>query len=420
MQYIVFQAHMNNRNKSMASPVLGGAAILVALYTVLFGGVQNFTTEDAEHLLEDLSSHLSEESSYRGKETKLQYNNLEIKGFAYEKFAHVSKLSLDFIYQQWQGGTRLGISTENAELIPDPSNGSRTFLRLGDGVNLISSSELLAIIKPAKPLLYSFNKHPKEEGAVKHRLQVPGNIGVTMLNPKREVTLQLSKPAHADITFFEDRHRLRTQIVSGPLVALMDSGYWRIDDADIRYDSVQRSADVAESKGTLTLENIGFNRKEVNPDPYNLTAAWTLREQKNIGGATDSSQLDIEHCLLTDDNVKIAVNGVVNFDIDDKAYGELTVEISNPSLFLKSAWISPNKRELATSLLHEVLGDDADIEKQIIITLSRPKDGQWRIGKMPLDALLDKGFLSLFPFLDTQETHDKNNDQKTTGKASAS
>ena len=135
---------MKHTQAPMASKILGGASIAVALYAVLAGGMPNFSNTTAERMLSELATHLSTEANHRGKEAKLQYSNVEIHGIAYDKWAHITHPSLDIIHQQWQGGKRFGISTEGAELFPDQTSQQRLNIRLPQVVNLIVSSELLA------------------------------------------------------------------------------------------------------------------------------------------------------------------------------------------------------------------------------------------------------------------------------------
>lgn len=400
------------RKPSAISPVLGSVAIVVALYTVLFGGMRNFTGEDAERMLADLSTHLSTESARRSKETKLQYSAVEMEGIAYDKVAHVSNLSLDFIYQQWQGGRRFGISTERADIVPDQADPKRMIMRFSDMLNIISSSQLLAMVRPAKPIIYTTNLKPKNADAVVHKIVVPGNISITTLAPKHEFHLKLKQPVQAEVSFFKAQHKLNAQILAGAVQAYMPSGSWQLGDADIRYDSIQRSTETVESKGTLTLNNIAFTIGNIVSSPYTMTAAWMLKEQRNISGANDASELVIEHGLLTNGDMKLAINGTVNVDIDDTAYGELVLEITNPEVFLESSLIWPEKRALARQLLAEIMGD-SDEHKQAIINISRGKNGSWQIGKMTLDALIEKGLMNIFIF-GKHEGYEENSSSENT------
>lgn len=384
---------------SMIRPMLGSAAMIAALYTILFSGIRNFNSEDAERMLAELSQHFTKESTRRGKEAKLQYSAVETQGFAYDKTASISNLSLDFIYQQWQGGRRFGISTDEMDLLPDQANPARLVMRFANALNLISSSELLARIQPAKPVLYAVNLKPSKDEAIIHRIVVPGNINITTLEPRREFYLKLKDPLQAEIAFYELQQHLRAQVKSGAMQTLLPTGSWRVGGVDLRYESLQRSAEAVKSKGTIAINDLAFTFGNIVSPPYNATAAWAMKEQRNISGATDSAQIVIEHGLLASGDMKISANGTLYLDIDDSMYGELVFEITNPAAFLQSSWILPAKRAAARDMLVAITGDD-DMEShtQLIISLERDKNGRWQVGKQPLDALLEKGLMDMFIF----------------------
>lgn len=393
--------------------LLGGAAILGALYVILFSGTPNFSSEDAEHILADLASHYSEEATRRGSEAKLQYSNVEIHGLAYDKWAHVNNLAVDFIYQQWQEHTRFSFSTQSAELFPDHANPARISLRFSDAVNVISGSDLLAMVQPLQPIIYSFNRKPADmEGAIRHRVTMPGNLDVTLLNPKRTIHVELATPAQMEADFFETQHRLHARALSGTMQIRTEDSTWRVENADIRYDSLQKGPAITESKGTATLDKILYSRADARTSPFVATGAWSLREQRNISGSVESMILAIDHGLLTNGDSKLSINGDVNFDIDDTAYGELVVEISNPQQFVESGWIAKGKEQEALALLDEIVGEKIGGHKQAIINISRIKNGTWKIGKLMLNDDLRHRINTLFIF-NTQETHDQNNGEKT-------
>ncbi len=400
---------MKRHQSPLASRLFGGSAILLALYTVLFGGAPSLSSSSAERILSELDTHFSSEASRRGKEARLQYSTVDIHGFAYDKWARVMNPSFDFIYQQWQGGKRVGLSTETLDLLPDRTNGTRLHMRLGDVVNIILSSELLATLEPLKPIHYVVNYKAANNGeGSKHRLIIPGDVRINTLDPKRSMTVALTTPVIADITFSEPQHKTSIKATSSGVSIQGDRGRWNIISSDIRFDASQRASDVIESKGTITLDNLGYHNATGNAPAYSLTAAWMMKEQRNISGATDASVLTIEHSLLTDGNVKIAANGAVHFDLDDAPYGEIVVEIANPSEFLKSGWIVKDRQAEAAALLNDMMGTDMATHKQAIITIERAKNGGWMIGKLPLATLLEKDFMGLFIFneraINEQET----------------
>ncbi len=411
---------MTHTKTPLFQRVLGSTAIIGALYMILFSGIPNLSNDDAERMLSELASHFSTEASYRGGEAKLQYSNVEVHGFAYDKWARTSNLAFDFMYPQWQGHNRLGLSTQNADLIPDHTTPQRMTLRFTDAINLISGSELLAIMHPVKPILYAINQKPAAtDGAISHRLIIPANIDISMLQPKRELKIELPEPIRLDVNFFKTQHRLHAHLVSGIAAILSPSGRWSMENADIRYDTLQKSPDTVESKGTLTLDRLAFARDGISTSPFAATAAWGLKEQRNISGSVDTMSLEIDHGLLTNGDVKVSATGNVNFDIDDAPYGEIVVEISNPADFAKSGWIAKDKQEEALALLDEILGEKIGSHKQAIINIARAKNGEWKIGKLPLNEELTKKILNILIF-NTQEPNDQNTPEKTSETSSQS
>jgi len=405
---------MRRSYSSQVSPLLGGVAIMVALYTILFGGIRNFDTADAERILSEISTHLATESAARGKEARLQYSNVDIRGYAYEKWARISKLSLDFIYQQWQGGTRFGVSTEGADIIPDYAQQKRIIMRFGDTLNIISSSELLAMVRPEKPLVYSLS-HTSSDApdSIQHRLVIPGNLFITTLHPKQDLKLEFKSPARIDLSFIQPQRQLQADALFGPMRMDMNGAAWSLNSIDVHYNSTQKSNSAIENKGTLTLDRLAFVQGNNAPPPFTMTAAWSLKEQRNISGATDTAQLVIDHALLTDGDTKIAANGTIHFDIDDTPYGEVTIEVNNVLPLLKNGWILPSKEEAALALLSDITGEDAATHAQLIFTVAREKNGAWKVGKMPLETLLEKDFMSIFTFWETLADHEKNNSEET-------
>lgn len=402
------------RKPSSVSPWLGGAAIAVALYTVLFGGMRSFSEEDAERMLSGFSSHLSQETGTRGRESKLQYSGIEINGFAYDRWAMISNISLDFIMPGWQGKSRLSLSTERADLVPDHTTATRLSLNLPERINVITGSELVAILQPVAPINYSVNL--KSKGNIRHHLTIPGNVGITTLEPKRETLLRLATPLIADVTLYDDEHRVNTQITSGPVQIVAEgNGIWRTGGASLRYDSVQKGPTSTESRGTLTLDDLQYSHGNSGSIPVTLTAGWSLKQQRNISGATDESELIIERSLFTTGEAKVSATGHINFDLDDSPYGEILLEIYNPMQLVKSGWIRLEKEPLALSLLSEIAGDDVTSYTHISITIERLKNGQWRVGKMPLAALFEKGFTDLFTFTKPEKEHEQDDNKKTNG-----
>lgn len=411
----------NNRNRrsmeqkpSTISPWLGGAAILVALYTVLFSGMRSFSQEDAERMLSRFSTHLSETAGMHGRESKLQYSAIEIEGFAYDRWAQISQISLDFLMPGWQGKSRLSLSTERADLVPDHASPSRLMLRLPEHINVISGSDLLAILQPVVPISYSVNL--RQKGDIRHHLTIPGNVGVTMLEPRREMLLRLSAPLVADVTLYDAQDHVATQLTSGAVQALFDDGAWRTGGASLRYDSVQKGPSVSQSSGTLTIDDVQYTHGNNSSIPLTITAAWSLKQQRSISGDTDDSELTIDRSLVTTGDAKISATGSVHFDLDDSPYGEISLEIYNPVSLIKSGWIRPGMEPEALSLLSEIAGDDVTSYTHTTITIERPKNGAWRVGKMPLDALLAKGFAALFTFnAQEEQKNEQDNGKKTNG-----
>ena len=393
---------MKSRKNLLSQRLLGSTVIVGALYIILFSGTPNFSNDDAEYLLSNFSTHLSEESGARGSEAKLQYSHIEVQGFAYDKWARISNFALDFMTPQWQGQSRLGLSTKNADLVPDHTSAKRATMRFPEAINLISGSQLLAILQPDKPIIYGINQQPTGDGEITHRIVIPTNLNISMLEPKRNLRIELTDPIQVDASFFKTQHRLRGHVVSGVARILSQGDQWGIENVDIRYDSLQKSTNIIESKGTLTLDRLTFARAGISTTPLAATAAWLMKEQRNINDSVESIKLEIEHGLITNGDSKISVTGDINFDIDDAAYGELVVEISNPTEFVKSGWIAKNKQEEALSLLDEILGEKIGSHKQAIINIVRTKNGEWKVGKVLLDEDLGKKIVNIFIF-NTQE-----------------
>lgn len=393
-----------SRQSPLIGKVLGGSAVAVALYTVLFSGVPNFSVPIAERTIADISSHLAQEAAHRGKEARLQYSHVEIQGFAYEKWARVFEPSLDFIYQQWQGGTRFGVSTEAVDIVPDYTSASRLQLRMPYRINVISSSQLLAMLQPATPMVYTINRDLADvPDAVRHRLIIPGNVGITMLYPKREWLLEVPHPIRSEVIFLEQQRTMRAQASSGALKLSNRENEWSLRNADLRYESAQRSADAIDIKSTITLDNLTYAHDGISTAPYTLTAGWSMKQQRTITGGSDASELTLEHMLFTDGTIKVSANGTLNFDIDDPMYGEMAVEISDPQAFLESGWFAPSQREAAMQLLSDIMGGQLEPRKQAIVTISREKNGSWMVGKLPLKVVLARDFWNLFIWNRTEQ-----------------
>ena len=386
---------MNLKSKQ----IIGGTAIFIALYTILFSGTPRFSSVDAERMLSDMSAYFSKEASSRNQEAKLQYSEVEIHGFAYEKWARVSNLSLDWMLQQWQGSSRFAISTSAADLIPDPINERRITLKLGDVINLIAGSELLARVEPSQPLIYSMVRTATTPpGTTTHRLTLPADMRITTPEPKRNILLALDAPVLADITLSDTQKQLRAVLTTGGLRATMGEDSWSARSAELHYDALQSTSEATGSKGTLTLDQLRFTRKEAATTPATLTAAWTMKEQHTISGATEAISLSLDQCLLADGTLKIVANGMVNFDIDDAAYGDVILEINDASAFIKSSLIKEDKKAAALAMLSGIMGQDMTGHKQAIINITRMKNGVWMVGKVPLAELLEEGFSDIFIF----------------------
>jgi hypothetical protein len=379
--------------------ILGGTLIFIALYSILFSGTPRFSAQGAEHMLADVSAYFSKEATKRNQEAKLQYSEVEIHGFAYEKWARISNLSLDWMLQQWHGPARFGISTASANLTPDPVSKNRMTFTLGDAINFIAGSELIARVEPSSPLLYAITRPRNPSDAhVVHHLNLPSHIRITTPEPKREMLLSLAPKSFAEATLFDAQNHARAKVVAGDIQLREGDKQWNSKSAELHYDSLQNTSEKTESKGTITLDQLRFTRGASTTTPFTLNTAWAMKEQHTISGATDAISLALEQCLLADGKVKISVNGTLTMEIDDAMYGELEIEINDVHQFVGSRLIAPDKQALALALLGEIMDADMNTRHQTIITIRREKNGTWMVGKMPLSTLLDKGFLSIFIF----------------------
>lgn len=404
---------MRHENNPLITRILGIAAMLLALYTILFSNIPTFSAEDAERILTDLATDLSDASNSQNGEARLQYSNLEIRGFAYNKQAYITTPSITFTGQQWRSNAGFSLSTESAFLIPDPVISQRINMHLSKPINLIASSDLLAIINPLKPIIYSINHLPASmNNAVQHRIIIPADFLMQLLEPKRNIRVELLHPIEAEINLFKTQRKLRTNITSGIVRLLSPDHSWNIESADIHYDSTQRSSKVIEGNGTLTLNKLRFTRAEENSSALAVTAAFGLKEKRNISGSIDSIHLEMERGLITDGNSQISITGDMNFDIDDTPYGDIVVEINNPTEFIKSGWIAEEKQKAALALLDTLLGEKLGSHKQAIIPITRAKNGVWKIGKVLLDEDLRNQIVDIFIF-NTQESHDQNTPKET-------
>ncbi len=401
-------------------PVIGAATILLALYTVLMSGAHDFSEEKAGAIIARISDNLSTNSSRSGAESGLKYGAIEIKGIAYDKWAKISDLALSYFYHFRQEGTRLGISTHSANMLPDHTNSDNAALQFQEAINLIISSELFAVITPEKPVLYNVSfLHNAQGNAVeyaKHNLAATSALKILRLNPKKEETLDLSHGAKAEIILSKSKRSANAHLVANAAKFLSGADVWSINSGDLRYEGKQKSADSFESNGTVTVDKLTFqsssNSANFSTSPLTAVASWIIREQQNSSGETDNLRIIIDHGLITNGSSKISINGEIAIAGDNKTDGEIIVEITEPDMLLESDWIIPQHKDELRKLLDSIAGFSVQGHKQVIITIKPDKDSYWQIGKIALAKLLEQNIANLFIFGEKEQNAPEEKQQK--------
>lgn len=393
-------------------PLFGCAAIIFAIYLILFSGAPNYTESKAEENLAHFSSLLTQAAKIIGYESRLQYSSVQIQGFAYEKWAKISKLSVDMSREAWLGSKRFGISSDNAQLIPNPLQLNRAQLKFPEAINLIMGSDLLYVINHTLPILYSSGKNIKDEG-VDHNLTIEHGNMLTLSNPENTLNLKFDDGYGVNITLAAPYNNAIISGHGGEVELLKDTHQWDIDSSRFHFSITQKSPKTAETRGTLTLEDLSYTTGDISTKPISLNAAWVYNETRGMTGSLETSEFIIERSVITDDDLHIAVSGTLDFSMDEAMpYGEVILEVNDLKLLAASNWIADSYRDKFTSMLKEITDEDIVARSHGTIPIRRKKGGEWYVGRVSFKSLLDKGLLDFLIFNQVPKNETASQNQK--------
>lgn len=384
-----------SRKKIKLRHLLGCSIIIAAVYLIITAGAPAYTVPLAEERLNNLAENLSRSAKVSGQDARMHYNSLSLDGFGQNTHGVVARWSLDILRQSWLNVEKLTFSSENVHLVPNHLAPDSTLLQFTQLMNVIAGSELLYSIQASPTAYYLLRTNGnKDNYDIHHNIWLPEKGELTIRDQENNLSIRLGQKFIIDATLKHPYTNLVSILTTGSIEAKLHEKTWKATNGNLRINMVKKTPRVIESKGTFTLDNVTVQQDDHDSTPANFNIAWLYKEIMSMNGAVESSELEIERSMLTDDVVKVAASGRLYFSVEDnQPYGEIVLEINDIKLLAESGWIKGTDRADFENVLEAMIGQALEHRTQEIITIQREQGGEWKCGKIACQTLINQGML---------------------------
>lgn len=394
---------MNEPTTPLKTPrmkmILGLTVVFSCIYFILFNGVPEFNEQRANYLLKQLAETVTKEALNVGLQASLEHGLVKLEGFGFEKEAVSAPFSLSFVQKLWQGNQTVVMSSDRLVFRPDATDKNATWFYLQSPFQVASGSEMIGSISSKQPIIYKFMNGANGKNAVqpKHSVTLMGEwllSGISAAPNKTRILfdkpLVISKISHAD-------NDVEVFIKSDAINVNMAEKTYHIGAFDFHFRTVYQAPNLRTTTGAITLDRASFTTGNLNSPATLFTAAFKLTETLSMNGYAESMNLEIERGVIAFDDIKIAVNGILTWDIDDiRPYGNMVFEANNIGKLAQSEWVKKESQTKALAMVDQIFEADAKVRKQAIINLRRKKNDEWTLGISSLQPLIEQGLFNIF------------------------
>ncbi len=420
------------KKKCSVISVFAVLAAVAALWFVWFGTASLISKELVEARLQQLSTQLAEAGNAHGKDAKLNYGEVEILGWGYNKRAVIHSVSVDIAGKGAGDANKVSVSAGNLSVEADVLSKQRVVLSAADPINVSDNSVPQMVINHAEPFKYIYSESsnngkksfqsdiifPKEltieEAADAVKTDSPSDESQANAANAKTDTISVSFAEAPSVQFLstpDDNARSISYNFSG--VAVSGENYKTSIASLIGGFSSEKALPEGSFSGkyTLSAADIVLSQDSKDSKPYsvNVDIAFTASEAAATpvadvapeGAAPQTetpvvknnatvakTDVIVNTVTFSAPDFKLSASGNVSAGSDDPLpSGEVNLNIENLQQLLSSEIVPAVARPSLESALEKIAGQPIAGQTALAIPLKREKNGVFFVGKTTFEEL---------------------------------
>jgi hypothetical protein len=403
---VAFDLQKYGIQKKTAVSAFGIAILAACLYVILFAGVSHVSQESVGRRLNQFAEYVAREAANTGKEGKFTYGPVAIEGWAYDKQAVVTNVSLEVSEKALLDTNKWSFSTTRMIVRPDQTAPDHWLFIFPEAFNIIENSQLRTVVTFPSPVTYNFFETTKDGKRLQtHSLKLPEQI---TLSPTNNADAAMAGEKPVVITFdpnpkvkahrYPDTREYEIAYqFSNIKVSSDNEGSLAIGSLSSQQNETSARDSRVTGKYVLHVTDLVVTENEKVSKPYEIHADFAYQgdqpnmELNRLTPNFINMSLDISQISLATEDFRFKVSGTLSMAADDPLpYGTLDVKIDHFDKFLKSELVPEHSRGSVLAAVSKVTGNTPEHlagVTDVSFPLKRDKNGVLYVGNTTFESL---------------------------------
>lgn len=405
------QAGRSPKRKTLA--LMGGLALVIALFAVLLGGGGSVSKPVIEAQLKAFGERIAQEGRENGAEASFTYEGVDTSGFFFNRKATIASPRLSLTQKPAFGAaSTTAISTPQAVAVAGGLTGRDLKVRFPQPFTVWEDGKEQAAIAFAGEPVFSLNRVNQGKNAeTRHSLALPPKFTVTPAvgdngaKPAPITVTYDANPVLAVILRDEGSREANTEIRN---LRIVQEGE-KPEEASVGSISVV-SKQMADENGArrfdvvLAVNDIGMKTQNGENGPYSVKlSAQGSTPAAALDAAKAESDIVLRELMLSTDLYSLEANGTISQKADDPLpSGNVEVVIKNFNVFAAGPLVENEYRPLLLTTLSAIVGQSVEGLRDVSFTISREPRGVMMIGNVTFEQLIGHLLPAFMPRMSDQ------------------